>query len=188
MQSFVSLLNLRPLDKITVKDIADTCGVNRNTFYYYFQDIYALLDEVFLEETQKVVGKLEDYSSWQEAFLRSTEFAMENRKAIYHVYNSMNREQLERYLYDVTGYAIMGFVKKQSEGLSVSHEDIGLIVDFYKFAIVGMVLDWISNGMSGAPDRIISRMAKIVEGNIRFSLEKICSGKESFDKGGNISG
>ena len=42
MASFVRLVNKTPLDKITVKDIVEDCGVNRNTFYYYFQDIYAL--------------------------------------------------------------------------------------------------------------------------------------------------
>lgn len=37
--SFVKLLNERPLSQITVKDIVDDCGVNRNTFYYHFRDI-----------------------------------------------------------------------------------------------------------------------------------------------------
>ena len=36
--SFIKLLNERPLSQITVRDIVDACGVNRNTFYYYFQD------------------------------------------------------------------------------------------------------------------------------------------------------
>ena len=37
--AFVKLLNQRPLHQITVKDVVETCGVNRNTFYYYYQDI-----------------------------------------------------------------------------------------------------------------------------------------------------
>ena len=44
MQSFVKLLDSTPFDRITVKDIVDDCGVNRNTFYYNFEDIYALVD------------------------------------------------------------------------------------------------------------------------------------------------
>ena len=40
--SFIKLLNERPLSQITVRDIVDDCGVNRNTFYYYFQDISQL--------------------------------------------------------------------------------------------------------------------------------------------------
>ena len=37
--SFIKLLSERPLSQIKVKDIVADCGVNRNTFYYYFHDI-----------------------------------------------------------------------------------------------------------------------------------------------------
>ena len=32
--AFFELLTERSLSKITVKDIVDRCGINRNTFYY----------------------------------------------------------------------------------------------------------------------------------------------------------
>ena len=44
--SFLKFLNEKPLDKITVKDIVDDCGINRKTFYYYFQDMYDLAREM----------------------------------------------------------------------------------------------------------------------------------------------
>mgnify|MGYP000490884977 CR=1 FL=1 len=37
--SLKKLLLEKPLDKITISDIADECGMNRMTFYYHFQDI-----------------------------------------------------------------------------------------------------------------------------------------------------
>ena len=46
VQGFERLLNEKPVNKITVKDIAETCGINRNTFYYHFQDIPGLLEEI----------------------------------------------------------------------------------------------------------------------------------------------
>ena len=42
-QSFIKLLNERPLSKISVRDIVEDCGINRNSFYYHYQDIPALL-------------------------------------------------------------------------------------------------------------------------------------------------
>ena len=45
MESFLHLMEKKPLEKITVRDLVDECGINRNTFYYYFQDIYAVLEE-----------------------------------------------------------------------------------------------------------------------------------------------
>ena len=49
-ESFKKLLSNQPLDKITVKNITDDCGVNRNTFYYHYSDIYQLLEEIFLTD------------------------------------------------------------------------------------------------------------------------------------------
>ena len=37
--SFLKLLNERPLSRVTVKAIVEDCGINRNTFYYHFADI-----------------------------------------------------------------------------------------------------------------------------------------------------
>ena len=44
MDSFMKLVDQRPISKITIKDIVEDCGVNRNTFYYHFADIPALID------------------------------------------------------------------------------------------------------------------------------------------------
>ena len=44
MDSLMKLLDERPLSHISVKDIVEECGINRNTFYYHYQDIPALLE------------------------------------------------------------------------------------------------------------------------------------------------
>ena len=79
IDAFTELIGERPFDKITVKDIVTRCGVNRNTFYYYFEDIYALVDELFQLETQKILGTETDYASWQDAFLKAVAFARDNK-------------------------------------------------------------------------------------------------------------
>lgn len=171
IESFIKLLNQTSLDKITVKEIVDDCGVNRNTFYYYFKDIYDLLDEIFTEETKRVVDGGKIYSSWQDAFLESARFALENKRAIYHVYNSLSREQVERYLYGVTDSLVLGFVQKQAEGLNVPEEDRKFIADFYKYALVGFLLEWVRGGMKEDPEYFVNKMGKLFDGNIKFSLE-----------------
>lgn len=170
IDSFVKLLNQNTLDKITVKDIVDDCGVNRNTFYYYFQDIYGLLDELFMSEAQKVIDEEKIYDTWQEAFIQSAKFAFENKTAIYHVYTSISREKLERYLYRIAENLMMGFVEKEAETLPVKEEDVRFIANFYKFAVVGLILDWIQNGMEENPKLIVSKIGILFEGNIRASL------------------
>ena len=45
----MGLLETKALSKITVQDIADACEINRNSFYYHFQDIPALIEEIIME-------------------------------------------------------------------------------------------------------------------------------------------
>ncbi len=49
-ESFLKLLTQRPLSQITVKDIVADCGINRNTFYYYFEDISNLIENIVEED------------------------------------------------------------------------------------------------------------------------------------------
>lgn len=36
-RSFIKLLNEQPLNQISVRDIVEDCGINRNSFYYHFR-------------------------------------------------------------------------------------------------------------------------------------------------------
>ena len=167
LDSFVELISERPFDKITVKDIVTRCGVNRNTFYYYFEDVYALVDELFQVETQDILGNTADYDTWQEAFLKAIDFVHNNRRAIYHLYNSISREQVETYLNKVTYNNILIFIKKSVADLSPTEEDVELVASFYSHALVGMTLEWLS-GMKGDPHDFVIRISGLLDGTVRY--------------------
>ncbi len=171
IDAFTELIGERSFDKITVKDIVTRCGVNRNTFYYYFEDIYALVDELFQLETQKILGGGGDFSSWQEAFLKGVAFARENKQGIYHLYKSISREQVENYLNRVSYNNIYNFVVKETAGIDADQRDLELISSFYTHALLGMVLEWLNGGMKTDPSGDIERLAVLLDGNIRLSVE-----------------
>lgn len=169
---FIKLLNKHPLNKITVKDIATACEINRNTFYYYYTDIYALLAEIFQSELQTVIDEYNDTLSWEESFIVATKFALENKTAIYHVYNSMQREELVNYVYNVSGNVMSRYLEKVGEGIPASSEDRKLITSFYQCALTEMVLRWVASGMKEDPDTIIRRIGQLFDGNIELSLKR----------------
>lgn len=171
-ESFIRLINQMPFNRITVKDIVEDCGISRNTFYYHYQDIYELLREIFELEMAKIVESEEVYDSWQEAFRQAISFAFENKKGIYHIYNSVNRWELESYLYKVNGKLMKDFVAKQAEGMNVNEEDVGLIALFYACALVGLVLQWLDHSMKEDPEAVIARMGVMLDGNIKAMLQK----------------
>lgn len=177
--SLKQLLTKKPLDKITVVDIAEDCGVNRQTFYYHFQDIYDLVDWIFLDETSKALEGKKNYSTWQQGFLQIFYYVQENRALVANVYHSVSRERVEQYLYQVTYDLLYGVVEEASAGLSVREEDKKFIADFYKFAFVGLMLDWIAHAMRENPKEIVDRLAILIHGDIVRALEKFSADRHN---------
>ena len=60
-KTFAELLNQKPLSKISVKDIVDRCGVSRNTFYYYFEDIPTLLNSIVADQADELIKNHSTY-------------------------------------------------------------------------------------------------------------------------------
>ena len=88
MESLLKLLEERPLSKITVKDIVDDCGINRNTFYYHYQDVLDLAEQICEDECDSVVSRYPQINSIEECIEALTQFARENKRAIMHIYRS----------------------------------------------------------------------------------------------------
>lgn len=173
IESFVKLLNERPLDKITIKDIVEDCGINRNTFYYHFADIPALVEKILESETQKAFVGETGMESWEESFITAAQFALQNKRVVYHIYNSVRREEVERYLNSIAGGVMQRYVETVSGGYRVKEEDKKLIADFYKSALVGMILDWLNGGMKYDPEQMIRRLGIMLKGNVAEAFERV---------------
>ncbi len=171
-ESFLELLSERPFDKITVRDITERSEVSRNTFYYYYQDIYALAEDVFETEIETVSTKVKKYDSWQRAFLDATEFVAANRKAIFHIYESSHRNLLERYYRKTILSAMLSYVHGEAEGLDVPERKVVALARFYAAALTGLGVDWLSEGMKGEPEAFLDDLSDMLDGNVRQALER----------------
>lgn len=177
---FVEMLNERPLKEITVKDIVAACEINRNTFYYYYPDIYGVLGEIFEIELQSVVEKYNDTLSWEEGFLKAADFALQNKRAVYHIYHSMQKEVLAKYIFRTAGNVMTRYVEKMNQDIHGAGEDVKLIAFFYQSALTEMVLWWIEKGMKEDPAYIVRRIGKLFDGNIQLSLERSAGFKDKW--------
>ncbi|MEG0020200.1 MAG: TetR/AcrR family transcriptional regulator [Oscillospiraceae bacterium] len=168
--SLKNLLLQKPLDKITINDIAEDCGINRMTFYYHFKDIYDLIEWSCVEDATKALEGKKTYDTWQQGFVQIFQAVLANKPFIMNVYHSISREQVEIYLYKLVYDLLMGVVEEEAQGMEVCQEDKKFIADFYKFAFVGLVLDWIKAGMKENPEKIVERLSLLVRGNIAGAL------------------
>lgn len=175
--SLKKLLLQKPLDKITINDIAEDCGINRMTFYYHFRDIYDLVEWSCAEDAAKALAGNKTFDTWQQGLLQIFEAVKENKPFIMNVYRSVSREQVEVYLYKVTYGLLMNVVDEEATGRQVSEEDKSFVADFYKYAFVGLMLDWIRGDMKEDPKRIVHRLSLLMQGNFSRALEAFHSAK-----------
>ena len=93
------LLAKRPLNRITISDIANECGINRMTFYYHYRDVYDLIECIADEELKGALEGKRTLADWQEGILKLMT-VMKKDKAFYTgVYNSLDQHKTFDYVY-----------------------------------------------------------------------------------------
>lgn len=148
--AFGELLEERPLNKITVKEIVDRCGVNRNTFYYHFRDIPSLLEETITSQADQIIRSCSALGSPIDCIAPLVQYGSAHRKAVLHIYRSTQRESFQVYLDRVSEYIVRQYVEAVTKGLfpaSGRIQEKELLIKYYKCTVVGVVLDWLDAGM-----------------------------------------
>lgn len=147
-ESFLQLLDEKPFSKITVKDIVERCGINRNTFYYHYQDIPALLEEILISRIDTLIEKHCQVGSLEDCIAITVQYFTENKKSVMHVYRSLPREIFIQHLNHLLMYLVREYITNISSTLSIAPEDREIIVRYFKCLLVGIFLDWLDSGMS----------------------------------------
>ncbi len=119
MDSFLRLLERKPFRKITVRDIVEECGVNRTTFYYYYQDIYAIVED--LASSALAAHAAVFLGQVRPADLRDArDFASIHRRALLGLYESLGHEAVRRYVFREMDGPLTAFIEKNAEGLDMT--------------------------------------------------------------------
>ena len=180
--SLKKLLVQKPLNKITINDITEDCGVNRMTFYYHFKDIYDLVDWILAEDAAKAMEGRRGFGTWSEAYLDVLRQLQDNKTLVINVYRSVGREQVEQYLYRLLDPILKDFADRECHDITVQDADKQFVVDFYKYALVGMTLEWTRRDMRGDPKKMVERVSTMIHGDFRRALCRLSSGSLKIEE------
>ena len=150
VDAFGELLTERPLNKITVKDIVDRCGINRNTFYYHFEGIPSLMEQTVKYMTDQIIQAHSKFGSPMDCIAPFVQYCTDHKKAILHIYRSVQREVFLTYLDRAAMYTVSQYVEATTAGLFSSEsqtKETKLLIRYYKCTLVGSLLDWLDAGM-----------------------------------------
>ena len=159
--AFMQLLNDRPLSKITVKDISDSCGINRNSFYYHYQDIPSLIQQILSDEIDRIIYEYSSVDSLAECMSAAIGFAAENKRAIYHIYNSVNRDMFEQYLWRVCEYTVKAYVGTAFAELRLDEAEREALIQYHIYETFGITSGWLHDGMREDMQPFIEKLGKV---------------------------
>lgn len=145
--SLKKFMEHKKISKITVSEIIADCGVNRKTFYYHFEDIYALLKWTFEQETVEVLKSIDLVQNPEEALVFILDYVDKNNHILNCAYDSMGRGEMKRFFYsdfcDVILSIIDGVEKEYEKALPPDFKQY--LTKFYTEALSGMLIDYFSS-------------------------------------------
>lgn len=168
IDSFKQLLNKKSIDKITVKEICEHCDVNRQTFYNHFTDIMDIFKFIFFEELSIEIAQNRTFETWGGGFLATMNYLKKNSKMILHVYNSSYWPEANTYVTNLSNRLLEYVVEECALQLRVKlkDKDEKFIVNFYRHVFVGLLIDWVSEGMEEKPEIILKKLLIMITGSI----------------------
>lgn len=145
-ETFWQLLEEKPYNKITVQNIVDRCQVNRNTFYYHFEDIPSLAEYSIKESAYRIIQQNYHFESPIDCMIPIAQELAARKRAFIHIYHSVCSEPLIRYLNELCSYVAESYINNTPSNITISQEDKEFFTRYYKCLFAGVVLDWLSTG------------------------------------------
>ncbi len=168
-ESFLKLLAERPLNRITVKDIADGCGINRNSFYYHYADVPSLIEEIFSDEISKIIRDHPTIDSLDACLVTCARYAMEQKPFIRHIYLSTRRDLFETYLWQICDYIVSLYAETVLPENAPADPDRSALLKTTSCLCYGILSAWLADGMRPDISEYIERICDI---NRKFAYKK----------------
>lgn len=188
-ESLRNLMRKKPLDKIKIHEIVDSCGVNRQTFYYHFQDIYALVEWMYQHDAVELIeknnkdilkGDLGSRDDWDSIIKGLFDYIEEHRNEILSVINSRAMVYFSNFVYEGLKSSIRRIVDIKSKNLNVDEYYKNFISNFYAIAFGGMVQSWIETSTAArmSSQELIHLLNITVTGNVEAALIRAANEKK----------
>jgi probable dihydroxyacetone kinase regulator len=166
------LMRATPLAKVSVQQVVDACGLQRQTFYYHFQDKYELVNWIYQTEAVEGIAGFRDYRTWTEGIRRVFRYLADNQDFYVNALNTPGQNSFDGFLFEATRELNLNVVRELSASMKVRAADQDFIADFYTFAFVGLAVRWVKSGMRESPEDLTRRISDIVEGSMQRALAK----------------
>lgn len=145
--TFKALMLKKPMNKITVSELVEECGINRKTFYYHFEDIRDMLRKMLKQDIEAIFSR-GDLITDHDLIINSVlDYIEQNKVILKNMISCIGRAALDLFLNSNVNKPIYSLVceTEQKQNLSVGDEYKRFLADFFTRAVSGVLIDWIEN-------------------------------------------
>ena len=157
----------KPLDKITIRELADDCGLKRQAFYYHFQDIMDVVEWCQNQSLKQSIERSLEAPSYKEAIRGLIYETFEHRVLIQQLMASQRRSEMERLFLKAIRTYLQALHRSKGSRISCSQEDLETVLSFCSCGLVGILLTSLSQKTPDV-DALANRMCRLLTGEITF--------------------
>ncbi len=138
------LVKNKAFTKITVSEICTECSINRNTFYYYFENMYDLLYWVYDQEIKNIVTSFQCSNSNVTKVLKFIfEYIDNNIQLCQAAYESLGEQELKiLFENDINSFLTAAIAYTEKTDICSISEDFKNFLTFNFTAMVGSQTVW----------------------------------------------
>lgn len=170
--SLKKLMEERALDKISIREITEDCGVNRKTFYYHFENIYDLVNWLFEEEAIESMKQYNFVTDYEEAVRFTMNYIEENEHVVNSALDVLGRDELKKFFYNNFVGNMRSIVDDLSEGMTIPQDYIDFLINFYAESFASLLIDWVRNREQRDKEKQIQYISLTLFESIRPDLER----------------
>ena len=159
------LMNLMPMNKITVAMVCEKCDLNRQTFYYHFQDKYDLVTWIFRTESAAYLAQAPNRDNWQEILRGLCRYFRENRAFYCNAMSYNGQNSLREYLFDTFSGVVQQHLL-DGNPCALEPQDAAFAGEFFAATIVGLLERWCARGMREDAARYEDCLTRILSGEM----------------------
>lgn len=172
LSTFEQMLEEMPFEKITVSALVRRCEISSNTFYYHYSDIYDLLDVWLRGELSTYANGKPPYDDWKYAAKAFLTDCMDHSTIIYHIFNSVSRDRMERFVFTLGADVFYRLVSQRAASHTVPEEKLREIADVCRYSFAGLFLRFVWGRMKEDIDVLVDGYGALLEDFVESAVKK----------------
>ena len=167
------LMVVKPINKITIRELVNACGMNRNSFYYHFEDIYDLFKWTLENEAVEVVKQYDLMMDYHEVINFVLDYVESNQYMITNAYNAIGQAGLKQFL-------CLDFIScletlidhgAEKQGITLDADYKQFLCSFYTEAIAGTLLDYIMHPQKRSREKLVSYLELLLQRTLPAAIQ-----------------